>query len=95
MKMKIIAYKDTKLNIFTQPSYVDGERSNEDLIETTRRMCANPKLPRTYFEYDLYCLGTYDDKTGTFDAKEPEFLVSLGDYKHLAASEEEKVDVVG
>lgn len=94
MKMKMIAYKDTKLNIFTRPSFIDGERSNEDIIESTRRMCADPKCPKTYFEYDLYCLGLYDDKLGTFEAHDPEFLVSLGDYKHLASTEEEKVDVV-
>lgn len=95
MMMKVLAYKDTKLNVFTSPSFIDGDRSNEDLIETTRRMCANPQLPITYFEYDLYLLGTYDDKQGIFDVHDPEFLVSLGDFKHLAAKKEEKVDVVG
>ena len=94
MKLRVVAYKDTKLNVFTNPFFV-GDVSNEDLIENTRRMCANPSMPKTYFEYDLYLLGSYDDKTGHFDTSEPEFLVSLGDYKHLATEKVEKVDVVG
>ena len=94
MKVKILAYKDTKLNVFTQPFYMDGERKNEEVIEIIRRMCANPELPAKYFEFDLYDLGLFDDKVGTFEVKVPEFLVSLGDFKHLAAKEE-KVDVVG
>lgn len=94
MKLKIVAYKDNKLNVFTNPFFL-GNSSNEDIIENTRRMCANPKLPKVYYDYDLYCLGEYDDKTGHFDTKDPEFLVSLGDFRHLEAIDEvEKVDVV-
>ena len=94
MKIRVLAYKDTKLNVFTNPFYV-ADASNEDVIENTRRMCANPSMPVSYFEYDLYSLGSYDDKLGKFDVSEPEFLVSLGDYKHLAAEKVDKVDVVG
>lgn len=94
MKMKILSYKDTKLNIFTQPFYLDGERKEEEIIEIMRRMCANPQMPSVYFEYDLYCLGIFDDKTGTFEASSPEFLVSLGDFKHLrTVVQEVKEDV--
>lgn len=96
MKMKIVAYKDTKLNIFTQPIFT-GNLDNSEIIESTRRMCANPQLPSSYFEYDLYLLGEFDDKVGKFETIEPEFLVSLGDFRHLApAKEAEKVqsDVV-
>lgn len=94
MRVKVLAYKDTKLNIFTQPFYMDGERKNEEIIEITRRMCANPEMPAKYFEFDLYDLGIFDDKVGTFESKAPEFLVSLGDFKHLAPEKVEKVDVV-
>lgn len=94
MIMKMLAYKDTKLNVFTQPFFIDGERENSDLIEITRRMCANPEVPSVYFQYDLYLLGTYDDKLAVFNTTAPEYLCSLGDYKHLA-EKEEKVDVVG
>lgn len=95
MIMKVLAYKDTKLNIFGQPFYFDGDRSKEDLIEITRRMCSNPEMPLRMFEYDLYELGEFDDKVGVFKTHDPEFYCSLGDFKHLAASTEEKVDVVG
>lgn len=95
MICKVIAYKDTKLNVFTNPFFVGNIEASE-IIEQVRRMCANPQMPSVYFEYDLYLLGEYDDKLGKFNTKEPEFLVSLGDFKHLAAKkEEEHVEVVG
>ena len=97
MILKICAYKDTKLNVFTNPFYL-GNISNEEIIETARRMCANPQLPAVYFDYDLYILGEFDDKTGRFKTEDPEYLVSMADYKHLASKVEEKVekvDVVG
>ena len=93
MIMKLIAYKDIKLNVFTAPLAVKND-SKEDLIENVRRMCADPNLPKNYFEYDLYVLGEYDDKTGAFKVIAPEFLVSLGDYRHLAAEKVENVGVV-
>lgn len=95
MIVKVIAYKDLKLNIYTSPIYLDGDSSIEEIVEKTRRMCANPKLPVEYFDYDLYLLGTFDDKTGLFKTEAPEFLCSLADYKHLRAVQEEvKQDVV-
>lgn len=97
MKIRVIAYKDTKLNIFTQPMYMDSAASREDIVEMTRRMCANPNLNKQLLEYDLYDLGEFDDKLGKFETHEPEFLVSLGDFRHLASEPDkvEKVDVVG
>lgn len=96
MIVKLIAYKDIKLNVFTNPMTI-GNVDNSEIIENVRRMCADPKMPSVYFEYDLYLLGTFDDKNGHFETKEPEFLVSLADYRHLASKEEkvDKVDVVG
>lgn len=96
MIMKVLAYRDTKLNVYTQPFFLDGDRKNEDIIEIIRRMCAAPTMPVQYFEYDLYLIGEYDDKLGAILPKKPEFLVSLGDFKHLAAKVEklEKVEVL-
>lgn len=88
MIMKVIAYKDIKLNVFTQPFFV-GNIDKEEVIEQVRRMCANPSMPSQYFDYDLYLLGEYDDKIGHFNCIDPEFLVSLGDFRHLAVAKEE------
>ena len=44
MIMKVIAYKDIKLNVFTQPFFV-GNIGKEEVIEQVRRMCANPSMP--------------------------------------------------
>lgn len=93
MILKLIAYKDTKLNIFTHPIYIDGDRKDEDIIETIRRMCCSPEIPLVYFDYDLYSLGTFDDKTGAFLTHAPEFLVSLGDYRYLRPTDADKKEV--
>lgn len=93
MKLQVLSYKDNKLNIFTQPFYLDGSRTQEEIIEVMRRMCANPQMPVVYFEYDLYKLGIFDDKTGVFECASPEFMVSLADFKHLRPVEEVKENV--
>lgn len=91
MKMLIVGYYDKKLNVFTAPTTISMS-STDDLIESTRRLCANPKLPKVYLEYDLYKFGTYDDKLGVFELEvKPEFVCSLADFKHLAESGEENV----
>lgn len=94
MKMKMICYKDNKLNIFTQPVFIDGSKSNEDIVEMTRRMCASGDMPSYYFEYDLYECGIFDDKVCSFEVKAPEFLVSLGDFRHLRPVEDVKKEEV-
>lgn len=82
MITRLMAYKDTKLNVFTAPISMPDQK-DEDIVESIRRMCANPKLPEAYFEYDLYSIGTFNDKTGVIEVKSPEFLVSLGDFRYL------------
>lgn len=90
MIMKVVAYKDTKLNVFAHPIYLQGDLTNEDLIEQFRRMCASPDIPSVYFDYDIYLLGNFDDKLGTFETYSPEYLCSLADYRHLRTLEENK-----
>lgn len=83
MKTKLVAYFDRKLGVFTQPISMP-DVATEDLIEQTRRMCANPKVPEAYFDYELYELGSYDDKRGQIVINEkPEFIVSLSDFRSL------------
>lgn len=81
MISKLVAYYDKKLGVYTQPISMPNT-SNEDLIEQTRRMCANPKVPDAYFDYELYCLGSYDDKRAELIILDkPEFIVSLADFR--------------
>ena len=93
MKTTLLSYFDKKLGIYTAPIAIDQQEDNV-LIEKMRRMCANPNLPRIYFEYDVYRVGTFDDKVGMVESIQPVYLCSLSDFKHLAAVEEsEKEDV--
>ena len=82
MMTKLVAYYDKKLGVYTQPISMPDVDA-EDLIEQVRRMCANPKAG-DIFDYDLYELGSYDDKRGLITMNEkPDFIVSLGDFRSL------------
>lgn len=94
MTLKIVSYKDTKLNVFSHPIMFNGDLSDEDIIETFRRMCSSPDFPKAQFEFDIYVLGSFDDKSGQFTTFSPQYLCSLGDFKHLA-SDEVKDNVIG
>lgn len=92
MNMIMLSYFDKKLGVYSSPATIQ-EKADDVIIEETRRMCANPQMPKVYFEYDLYKVGVFDDKVGEIKAFEkPVFLVSLNDFIHLA-SEGEKEDV--
>lgn len=83
MIMKVVSNYDKKLGIYSAPICVAND-SNEDLIEKYRRMCASDQLDVKVFDFDVYVLGTFDDKLGQYDLlAKPEFLVSLGDYRYL------------
>ena len=86
MIFRVLAYKDLKLNCFSTPIF-ERDLSDQDIIESTRRMCSHPKFDKNMFDYDLYSLGRFDDKTGDFIECSVQFLVSLGDFRNLAESE--------
>lgn len=91
MRSIMISYYDKKLGVYSSPSII-AEASDENIVEQTRRMCANPQMPKIYFEYDLYRLGAFDDKTGEFEIEnKPVFLCSLDEYRHLASEVHEDV----
>lgn len=90
MKMRLLCYRDSKLGVFGTP-FSERDCSNEDLIETVRRMAANPEIPSHYFEYELYSLGSYDDKNGSITPIIPEFIVSFGEFKSYRTEKKEEV----
>lgn len=90
MILKVVSLYDKKLGVYANPTYVHND-DEEALKEAYRRMCAG-EVPANVFDYDVYVLGTYDDKLGQFILNDkPEFLVSLGDYRYL----QEKSNVQG
>lgn len=90
MILKVVSLYDKKLGVYANPTYVHDD-DDDSLKEAYRRMCAGD-VPANVFDYDVYVLGTYDDKLGQFILNDkPEFLVSLGDYRYL----QEKSNVQG
>lgn len=84
MTMLLLSYYDKKLGVYSAPTTIQ-DKDDDVIIEETRRMCANPQMPKIYFEYDLYKVGSFDDKVGVIEKLDkPVFLVSLSDFRHLA-----------
>ena len=89
MRQVLLSYFDKKLGVYSTPHAVH-DVEDDVIIEEIRRMCANPKLPKVYLEYDLYRIGDFDDKTGEIKVCEkPVFLVSLNDFRSLASEDVE------
>ena len=87
MILKVVSYYDKKLGVYSNPIFLRND-SNEDIQENYRRMLASPKVPAEYRDYDVYILGTYEDKRAEFKLSEkPEYLLSMAD---LMIGEEKK-----
>lgn len=95
MIQTLITYYDPRLGVYSAPMTIQYERV-EDVIEIVRRMCAAPEFNPIMFEYDLYYLGTFNDKVGSFtlDVK-PVFLAHLGDFKLKEKTQDENQDIQG
>lgn len=90
MILKVVAYFDKKLGVYSNPIFLRND-SNEDIQENYRRMLASSKVPAEYRDYDVYILGSYEDKRAEFKVCEkPEYLLSMADFM---SSEEVKEDV--
>lgn len=80
MILKVVSYFDKKLGVYSNPIFLRND-SNEDLQENYRRMLASPKVPEEYRDYDVYILGTYEDKRAKFEIlDQPEFLLAMSDF---------------
>lgn len=82
MILKVLSYYDRKLGVYTHPIYVQNE-PDTDVIEKFRRMLANPeaKIPESYKDFEVYCLGTFDDSYANFDLfDKPGYLLSMSDF---------------
>lgn len=77
----VLGYYDKRIGCYISPQFQE-QVSIEDLIEDVRRMTYAPNFRVEMFDYDLYLLGTFDDKLGSFDLKaKPDFIVSLDDFR--------------
>lgn len=79
MILKVVSYFDKKLGVYSNPIFLRND-SNEDIQENYRRMLASPKVPAEYQDFDVYILGTYEDKRAKFELlDQPEYLLSMAD----------------
>lgn len=83
MILKMLSYYDKKMNLYTSPITIDN-RSNEDLIEMFRRFTCSKEFNPVYLDFDIYCLGTFDDKTASLVLEDkPVYLASFSDFALL------------
>lgn len=79
MIYETFAILDTAIGAFNTPIFV---RSRGEAIRSFQDACNDEKSQfyRHSRDYILYCLGTYDDSTGTFgQLREPERILSAAD----------------
>lgn len=85
----LYALRDKKLAVYSKVQ--ESQLQPGDYVEDIRRSLVHPEVPLSFFDNDVYHLGTYDDVTGIithFD--KPEFLKSLDEFRFLR--EEKKHD---
>lgn len=76
--MKIYCIKDTKAG-FMNPFYLQ----NDEIATRTFKKAANDKQPNAVNDFpedkELYCLGEFDERTGTIKGDEPRFMLRAVD----------------
>lgn len=83
MKKVVLAYFDKKIGAYNDPVF-SPEFSDEDFIEQSRRMCASDKISPKIFDFQLYRLGTFDDKSGEMELfDKPIFICSFSDFEYM------------
>lgn len=74
MILNIIAFKNEKIEAFTNPHYIDVE-PEKAAVQLARSMKVEPDKATPYQNLTMWFLGTFDDETGSFDVGEPEMLL--------------------
>ena len=83
MILKMLSYYDKKMNLYTSPITIDN-RPDEDIIEVYRRFTCSKEFNPSYLDFDIYSLGTFDDKTGRIVLEDkPVYLASFSDFALL------------
>lgn len=76
MRLQIVAVRDSAADMYMQPQFVPtvgvGIRAFTDQINNKDAQNIMNKHPE---QFDLYCLGSYDDNTGEFSEGPPKHLI--------------------
>jgi len=75
MKLKIFSLYDEKAQVFNTPQYLAHKGEAIRMLQTT--LGAKESMMSKYPEdFNLYCLGTYDDSTGKIISNDiPELVI--------------------
>lgn len=77
MKMKAIAVRDIKTGLFDPPFFL---RHTGDAVRQWSIVTKNPetKYGAHPADFDLYCLGEFDDETGMYESISPVLHLANG-----------------
>lgn len=67
MKLNVVTCKDTLMNAFLQPKFIEKAPEDEFASSLRALFYADDNQLRFYQNYEFYFLGTFDDETGQFD----------------------------
>jgi len=76
MKTKVMVIRDVKVEAYMQPftaqSIGIAERSFQDAMNNPNKDTDISKHPE---DFELYCIGTYDDAMAKVEGHEPQFIM--------------------
>lgn len=77
MIKNVYCLRNKKLGFWNPPFYVEGLK--EDVVENHVRAIRSGQFGADIHieEFDLYYLGTFDDKTAKLEVADPEFLIAF------------------
>lgn len=75
MKYTVIGFKDKQVGLFTSPSLVNLNDS-EDIKEDVRVQIVKSDRRQVFKGKNLVIFGQFDSKTGRYDVHDPEFLLN-------------------
>lgn len=97
MILYVLIFRNTRIGAFTQPQFSDVEPEKAAIqLARALKMSDDEAVLKKYSDLEMYDIGTFNDETGVFDAKQPVKLLDCAKCIEKKVEEdvgnEEKVD---
>lgn len=91
MKLNVVCFKNTDIDAFTQPQFIDIEPSKAAIQLSRALQLDHPgEHDKQYLPLQMWFIGEFDDSTGVFTQSEPELLLTCQEVI-IARKEKENV----
>lgn len=77
MKQNLYVLRDIKANVYNPPVTADNDEVMKRMMKSAiKRKCNLTEYPE---DYQIHCIGTYDDKTAEINTEEMRFVCNLNE----------------